>query len=263
MSTEPLDPALRRLVVGDIHGDWRSMLALLRRVGAIDDVGERQPGWWLAQLGDLIHGGRPSIDDARCLAEGLRLFDVILYGNHELPHAHPAARFPHFVGAAPLTPDAQQTLDRAVAAGRFSAATSIDGWLLTHAGLHPRFQDELGTSHDAATAAALLHERFARRVADSAHDPVFDAVGWARGGIDPVGSIFWLDWRDLRRVASANRLHQIVGHTPCEDGPERAGERLWCVDVGAALSGQVCALLREGADGAWQPIVHPDAGSAP
>jgi hypothetical protein len=75
-----------------------------------------------------------------------------------------------------------------------------------------------------------------------------------------VGGIFWLDWHELQAAQSSNRLRQIVGHTPLPRGPQQAGDRLWCIDVGAALSGKVCAVLREGADGEWQPIVQHGQG---
>jgi hypothetical protein len=176
MPAERPDPGLRRLVVADIHGDWPNMLALLRRAGALDEHNRRVPGWWLLHLGDLLYGGRPSNDDVRCLEEGLRLFDILLYGNHELPHAYRSGRFPRFAGQMSLTRAGQALLERAVAAGRFSVAAELDGWLLTHAGLHPVFQEELSWPADASTCAVLLQKRFAQRLRDGTYDPVFDAV---------------------------------------------------------------------------------------
>ena len=255
----PLDPTARRLVVGDLHGDWPTLLRLLRHVGAITEDGERLPGWWLVQLGDLIHGGQPSGDDERCLAEGLRLFDVLLLGNYELPHAYGGAGFPSFVGQGPLLPATRDALATAVSAGRFQVAAAVDGWLLTHAGVHPTLQERFALPTDAAACATALTDRFVGRLRRRTPDPLFDAVGQARGGVEPVGGLFWLDWHDLRRATAATRVPQIVGHTP-RQAPERAGDSLWCVDVGAALSGQVCALLRHGTDGAWEPVVVAGPG---
>ncbi len=255
----PLDPTARRLVVGDLHGDWPTLLRLLRHVGAITGDGERVPGWWLVQLGDLIHGGQPSGDDERCLADGLRLFDVLLLGNHELPHAYGGAGFPSFLGQGPLLPAALDALATAVVAGRFQVAAAVDGWLLTHAGVHPTLQERFALPTDAAACATALTDRFVGRLRRRTPDPLFDAVGQARGGVEPVGGLFWLDWHDLRRNTAANRVPQIVGPTP-RPAPERAGDRLWCVDVGAARSGQVCALRRHGTDGAWEPVVVAGPG---
>ena len=177
----PLDPTARRLVVGDLHGDWPTLLRLLRHVGAITDDGERLPGWWLAQLGDLIQGGQPSADDERCLAEGLRLFDVLLLGTHELPHAYGGAGFPSFLGRGPLLPAALDALAAAVVAGRFQVAAAVDGWLLTHAGVHPTMQERLALPSDAAACATVLTDRFIQRLRCGTPDPLCAAVGQARG----------------------------------------------------------------------------------
>ncbi len=256
MTASP-DPTARRLIVGDLHGDWPNLLRLLQQVGAITESRERVPGWWLAQLGDLLHGGQPSADDERCLAEGLRLFDVLLLGNHELPHAYGGAGFPSFLGRGPLLPAALDAFAVAIVAGRFQVATAVDGWLLTHAGVHPTFQEQLALPADAATWVKVLTERFAQRLRRGDPDPIFDAVGHARGGAELLGGLFWLDWRDLRQAEASNRVPQIVGHTPRPSGPEHAGDSLWCVDVGAALSGKVCALLRNGANGCAGWLGHP------
>lgn len=245
----------RRLVVGDLHGDWQRLLTLLCDVGAIDEQGVRREGWWLMQIGDLIHGGHHQSGDERCLEEGLRLFDVLILGNHELPHAFPGARLPAFVGQTPLTSDAQARLDAAVCGGRYAVAAAVDGWLLTHAGLHPALARAASLPTDAEDCARELNARFARRVTTGRLDPLFDAVGPARGGRSAIGGIFWLDWRELVEVADENRIPQVVGHTPRPNGPERHGANLWCVDVGAALSTRVCALLKENSESDWQPIV--------
>jgi len=256
----PLDPTARWLVVGDLHGDWPTLLRLLRHVGAIMEDGERVPGWWLAQGGDLIHGGQPSADDERCLAEGMRLFDVLLPGNHALPHAYGGLRFPAFLGRRALLPAARDALAAAVVGGRFQVAAAVDGWLLTHAGAHPPMQERFALPSDATACATALMARFIGRLCRGTLAPLFPAVGQARGGSEPLGGLFWLKWHDPSRAAAATRVPQIVGHTP-RQAPTRAGDRLWCVDVGAARSGQVCALRRNGTDGAWEPVVVAASGS--
>jgi hypothetical protein len=55
---------LARLIVGDLHGDWRNRRGLLGAVGALEDAGNRREGWWLAPVGDLIHGGHHAAGDA-------------------------------------------------------------------------------------------------------------------------------------------------------------------------------------------------------
>jgi hypothetical protein len=240
------------LIVGDLHGDWRGLRALLRQAGAIDPEGRRAAGWRLVQLGDIIHGGHGvTDDDARCLADGLAWFDTILVGNHELPYLWPQGGFALFAGMTPPLPETLVLLARARDEGRFAVATAIDGRLVTHAGLHPALAAEAGIEGDAEAQAAALEEEFARRLTGFGYRPVFDAVGRARGGGEALGGIFWLDWRDLAGEAG---VPQIVGHTPQRGMPVRAGEH-WCVDVGAALSGLVCGLVRDTDGDEWHLLV--------
>lgn len=250
-----IDQSLHRLLVGDIHSDWDGAREMLETLGAVDANGDRLPGWWLVQLGDLIHGGREREQDQLCLEEGLRTFDQILLGNHELPHAFPAnAHLPGFFGAHVPTPRTRMLLSDAVRSGKYLAATALDGWLLTHAGIHPLLHQNAGLPVDAETCALELNARFAQRIASANPRFIFDAVGEARGGDDPFGGIFWLDWRELCAVESLNNLPQIVGHSVHET-PVQCGEKLWCVDVGAALSARVCALYKANAGDEWHPIV--------
>jgi hypothetical protein len=74
--------------------------------------------------------------------------------------------------------------------------------------------------------------------------------GNAAAGTPSAGSSGWTGRRSGRPAAA----RQVVGHTPGLK-PESAGGHLWCVDVGAALSGRMCALLRRGGSGRWRPVV--------
>lgn len=256
-SWEP-GPNDRRAIVGDVHGLPQLLRGILGLIGAIDADGERVPGWWLCQVGDLIHGGHNVRTDGECLAEGLRYFDALLLGNHELPHAYPAAEFPRFGGQTPLSLNATAMLSQAIADGRFRAAVAVDGWLVTHAGLHPSLVRHETLPVDTVALAEALNGRFADRVRSSRPVLPFDGIGRERGGVDPVGGIFWLDWRALSNASGAEALPQIVGHTPRRERPESVGDHLWCIDLGAGLKHRIAALIKDGPDAPWRAVVFPD-----
>jgi hypothetical protein len=283
------------------------LLALLGTLGAVTGAGERQPGWALISVGDLVHGGvatTEATDDLACLALGLRLFDVLLLGNHELPFAYPAAGFPHFVGQGNPDGPLGRALAAAAAQGRYVPALAYGDWLLSHAGLTPEMLRSLlpalglvpapgltrpaadeadhgstragaprlspeewpplpSAAQLAATVATLLGTRFAARVTGGGEDPLFDAIGYRRGGFTPTGGIFWADFAELCRRRRWGRrpvqliapLRQIVGHTPQQQGPACWKGEAWCVDGGAALSGKVVALVTEDGGAVWTPVV--------
>ena len=252
---------MKTLVIGDVHGDIWGLQGLLQSTGAIAADGTRNEGWRIIQLGDLIHGGRsddPHSDDIGALSLSLDVCDVLLLGNHELPHAYPWADFPRFAGMHPMMSGTSSLLRKA--SSRMKVATSVEGWLITHAGVASSFAS--GLPDHAPDAAEFLNRGFAERAASTVRVDLFDAVGRARGGREPVGGIFWLDWEDLCDQADTP-WSQIVGHSPVKNHtwrpfPERSPcSRHWCIDVGAALSGKVAGLVKEDGHAHWQSVVYP------
>jgi hypothetical protein len=214
-----------RVVVGDTHGDHVGLLLALGQVGALDERNVRVPGYWLCHIGDVIHAGHGvQDDDVTCLKLALDLFDCLLYGNHETPFA---VDLGSFVGQNP-TLDGQPLLDASVRAGRWQAATAVDGYLLTHAGLHPRLLAgsqaleplrDVDRLHDPIAVAGAINDAFEQRIESGEPEPVFDWVGPLRSSRarEPCGGIFWCDWTELMAAERKPRLHsplkQIVGHT--------------------------------------------------
>jgi hypothetical protein len=255
-----------RVVVGDTHGDHVGLLLALRQVGAIDERNVRVPGYWLCHIGDVIHAGHGvQDDDVTCLKLALDLFDCLLYGNHETPFA---VDLGSFVGQNP-TLDCQPMLDASVQAGRWQAATAVDGYLLTHAGLHPRLVEgsqaleplrDIDRLHDPIAVAGAINDAFELRIESGELEPVFDWVGPVRSSRrrEPCGGIFWCDWSELMEAERNPRLRsplkQIVGHTPRRNVQQALDGKYWCVDVGAALSGYVGALAKRPTDKHWQAI---------
>jgi Calcineurin-like phosphoesterase len=248
------------VVVSDVHGDFRGLEALLREVGAIDEHGERRPSHFVAQLGDLLHLGHAVYEsDRRTLEAGLRWIDLLVLGNHEgfFTHGLESCRWSHIHDPSQVHPEVLATLPRTAAEGRWHVAAALDGWVLTHAGLHPDYQEQLLDEgvEEAEAVVDILTSAFAARLAGAQRADVFDSVGPVRGGFGRrPGGVLWADFSELEATVSRNRLFQIVGHTP-QFEPRRVGDRLWCNDVGAALSGLVSALVKEPGTEEWTPVV--------
>jgi hypothetical protein len=245
------EPHERRVIVGDTHGDHANLRRLLEAAGVVDPAGRRLPDVWCCHIGDVIHGGHGvQAADTACLTLALDACDCLVLGNHETPYTH---RIGGFHGMNKRL-ECASLLERSVDDGRSTPATSVDGFLVVHGGLHPRLAPAI--DGDAEHIAATLRAAFERRVAGGARDPLFDSIGRARGGHDAHGGIFWCDWGELMR---ADRKHpspvpQIVGHTPRHRVQRTADGRFWCVDLGAALSGSLGGLIRDPGDDDWHPV---------
>lgn len=256
-----------RVIVGDTHGDHVGMLQALRHVGAIDERGVKAAGYWLCHVGDVIHAGHGvQHRDVVCLELTLGLFDCLLYGNHETPFA---VGIGSFVGQNQQL-DCQPLLDASVRERRWLAATAVDGYLVSHAGLHPRllrgesraFESLRDTAmlEDPDAVAAAVNRAFEQRIESGEPEPLFDWVGPVRSSRarEPCGGIFWCDWTELmaaeRKPSQQPSLRQIVGHTPRRDVQRALDGRYYCIDVGAALSGYVGALVKHPGREDWQMV---------
>lgn len=242
-----------RVVVGDIHGDCEALLRLLREVGALRTDMTKDPDHWIAQVGDLMHMGNESqLSDARIAVIGNDLIDAQIIGNHELYLLCGLGNH-RFVGQHHLGQLDPSTLPTARARD-WHAAIEVDGWLITHAGLHPQYQRE---ELDEEQHAKYLNEMFNTRLATGRASHVIDSVGSSGWGFPGVpGGIFWLRpyEMDLPTVQS-NRLRQINGHTPMDYPVKIDGTKWWVNDVGAKLSRNLCALMKEPGQADWLPVV--------
>lgn len=286
---EPADgpaPTDVRVLLADLHGNHPALTALMRAAGVISYTGERNPAVWVAQLGDLIHGGDDvTFADADTLTLAERSIDCQLVGNHEAPYLYPGA--PAFAGMhdpdgrPPRHPYCQEQLDAWLAAGRWRAAVAVDGWLVTHAGLAPSFLqgpladpelvaacDEQRPAEVAAALAGVINRRFVQRVSRRERDPLFDAIGRARGGIAPVGGVLWCDWGELKREVrhAGTPCGQVVGHTPMpqrRDGNQprrlRIAEHIALIntDLAGIDDGYIACLVKAPGQPDWTGITIP------
>jgi len=166
----------RILVVGDIHHEWQRAEALLQNLRSRYDQA--------VLLGDYFddEGDTPAMAaaTARWLARSLaRPERIHLLGNHDLSYIFP---------------------------------TNAHLWC-------PSFSGEKCLAIEAELKdAPIKHLRLARRVnallpklAEDHYEP-WVAPGHARGGLEKIGGVTWLDWeREFEPIAG---LNQVVGHTP-------------------------------------------------
>jgi len=194
---------VRYLIIGDLHGNWRMLDALIDKAGvARTQDGREADGDFVVQLGDLINAVASSLDDDRTiLARARKLIDVVLVGNHE----HPYFGGPRFSG---FWDDPE--LGRAVLAAAWQPSFLIRDVLLTHAGVTP----EIAASPQAT--AREIHDSLVATWGTNRTAACFSQIGRARSrwSLSEFGGILWSDAAEPRAP-----FRQVHGHTPDRDGP--------------------------------------------
>ena len=223
------------VVVGDVHARTDALYSLLREIGVIDANGRRRRSGWVIQVGDLLDRNaapEANLETALLAADAL---DVVLVGNHEWKML---AESESDHGAALATLASQ---------GWPHAAAACDGWLVTHAGVHPDLATALPV--DAAACAEKIDHRW--HCAQRARDPLFASVGPARGGDDAHGGILWMhssEWPKNQETPWG----QIAGHVPQPEPRLLPGPR-WAIDIKAP--DRLAALVRPEGESRWRPVV--------
>ena len=223
------------VVIGDVHARADLLRALLDKLGVMDSRGRRQRGWWVVQVGDLLDRHAAPAANLRTARVAAGALDVVLAGNHEAAMLREPAS-PH--GGALATLAARSWPHAAAAPG---------DWLVTHAGVHTEFAR--GLPARAGECAEELNDRWHRRSRD-AEDPLFDSVGYARGGGARHGGILWMHTREWPRGAEAP-WGQIAGHVP-QRRPRLLTGRRWAIDLDGD---RLAALVRVRGEADWHPVV--------
>ncbi len=192
------------IVVGDIHGNLEKTRAFL----------DHKPDELHIALGDYVDSFyEPVPRQVLALQTLLDSKAVLLWGNHDL----------HYLKTPPFVCTGYQYKQEQVYRDliepnkhRFLAAYAIDGWLLTHAGVHDRLvKDEKDVSALAANFNKIMAE-YIDRPYEPGPEGVF-SIGKGRGGeVRTGGGIFWFDF--LRESGLAD-IKQIFGHTETREGP--------------------------------------------
>lgn len=255
--------AKTEVIVSDVHGDHEALRALMLELGVIDADGKRQNGFSVTSVGDLCHLGHDvHHDDLVTLRLAVGWIDRFTLANHDAWHvcALRSGRWAAMHETPEVHPEIVGTLRRLFEQRKLRVAWEICGHLVTHAGLHPLYQQQFEALLERPNRlAAEICARLQRRLDSAKQDPLFDAVGpYRSGGQDRrPGGVLWMDSREMESSREPNRVPQICGHTPQKGGPQliKNGADFWVNDVGAALSGKLSALIREPGQDSWLPAV--------
>lgn len=208
------------LVVGDLHGK----LAVVKQALATSHN--------VVFVGDYVDSYTESVElqiqtlDAVLDAienEGDRVTGLI--GNHEVSYLTPHMRCSGFNSATNM--HLMTRSSRMMNTLKYY--TRVDGFLISHAGVSQRF----------LTCAGL------DTVEEYIDSNNYDQIGVYRGGLSPVGGLFWCDWRF--DFAPIENLPQVVGHTRGQN--IRRNGNSYCVDVLDYTPH--CLLIQDGVVSAW------------
>jgi len=220
----PVNP--RRLIaIGDVHGERESFKSILRAEDLIDPNGHWSGhGSILLQIGDMIDRGPASLEamdlirDIQKEAEGAGGRVIRLLGNHEILVLQGLYYYCNFQDPKNLG----RLIKEEVATGKIQTAFVWEGRLYVHAGIRlgilEYFGKEMGIeptswSEHYEPLAVRMNQVVKKAVEEGDYShPVFWADA-SRGGTDPVGGVFWSDFKDLVREGM-NPIRQVVGHTP-------------------------------------------------
>jgi len=240
----------RRIVVGDIHGELEGFIEIIRDAGLIDD----RDHWSgrddiLIQTGDVIDRGPHSMEAFDLLkrlqkeAAVVRGEVIRLCGNHELmllQNDFSLADFSYPESFVDMLKDE-------IARGDVRASYTDGERLYTHAGLRSVIREilvnEMRSSkpklEESEIDLFLLSDRINQLFIDSIkkadfEHPIFH-VDSIRGGDDPVGGIFWCDFRSISPSMGAWKIPQIFGHTQTRKNGVNTAKGLKLVDVDAGM----------------------------
>lgn len=207
-------------LISDCHGNINGLMRALQRHRLFDRHGNRQLARrdqiWL--IGDGANCVEDSVDgDIAILNMVGDTIDGMVMGNHEISYVDPTNSFAGFSD----NPDIRERMNELMDNDVIGAAILFDKTLITHAGFSAEFCQP---DDDAEKVFQRLEDHWTNR--NFSYSP-FSSIGWARGGRDKVGGIFWCDFEQEFLTTS---FPQIMGHTPrCV----RMRKNALCIDVGA------------------------------
>ena len=200
------------LVIGDIHG----------RIDKVEAFLTYKPEEQHIFTGDYVDS---FVQSDNIIYQTLKLViesnAVLLWGNHDI----------HYLSRAPFRCSGyRQYMAKSIRdifevfGHRFIPVITIDGFIITHAGVTQGLADDLNFSMRVTEATFEIHQsiiedewakyqnpdNFPR---DGKESPIFN-IPKARGGIDKFGGIFWADYRDEQYY----KIPQVFGHSKTIDG---------------------------------------------
>ena len=199
------------LIVGDIHNKVEKAESIMRAFDATHTI---------VQVGDVFDAFHDTPEDAQYTAEWLKhsitkTNRIHLLGNHDLPY-HPCSTAGALMYDCPGYSKEKHAAVKKVMAFKDWEHLHIyhvaHGWLVTHAGLHPRFlYDTKNPLEKALVALRRTTERFENRL----WDYLLGGIGMARCGHDQTGGVVWLD--HFEEAKAIEGLNQVYGHSPTQN----------------------------------------------
>jgi hypothetical protein len=265
-----LDGVDSLFVIGDIHGEFDTLVAVLRNAKVIDGRNRWSAGRaQLAVLGDMVDRGPDATRvlwflyglEPQAESAGGRL-DVVL-GNHEIMVMLADLRYTHakenaIAAAHGVRYDQMFNPRRSILGGWLASKPSlmrVDDALLAHGGVSTDYLGFTLQQYDDSLRAYVSEELFERWV-DTTYASPRDSVALARWTDFLMGerSVFWYrGYAQTDTLGAAldsvlarfgSRTH-VVGHTPGRTIQTRYGGKL--VDVNTApFAAEVLLLVRTG-----------------
>jgi hypothetical protein len=216
-------------------------------------------------LGDYFDNFDDTPEDAKKVAKWLKQSlpkpdRVHLCGTHEMWY-----RFPDnpFLQASGNTKQKSDLINHILAANDWNLLRLCyyeQGFLLTHAGIHSYLlgKNNLSTQ-EMLDRIKSETEKALQDVKNGKINPWLDA-GFARGGLQIVGGITWLDWLD--EFEPVPYLNQIVGHTQLRFPEEKTTEnsKNYCLDTRnkhiGMLENGVLYVKEQNINGLWREVTH-------
>lgn len=187
-----------KIVIGDLHGQYEVVEAA------------RKTGEQLIFVGDYFDAyTRTAADCHDTFVEVMNLVHdgqaIALRGNHEMSYLHPQLRCSGWnYSTAEFVEKVRWDLENVLLDYVWE-----EGFLISHAGVSQRLLDYL----DCTLEEYLIREDFSQ-------------IGKARGGLDPIGGLWWCDWQ--HEFSPIEGVDQIVGHTHGEN--IRFANNSCCID---------------------------------
>jgi calcineurin-like phosphoesterase family protein len=211
------------LIVPDVH---EKIVKLKRLLEYYDDVA------WVIFLGDFLDSWdgltEQTHETIKWLTENVHNEKyTFLLGNHDIHYAYPIEG----IICSGYTRAKQKLVSASLNSkhwNRFQLIAWAEGWLCSHAGLHPYTLPVQGYAPAVLKAEeddTLWKLRYAQQISP------WILPGRGRGGSGRVGGVDWLDWS--QEFEPIEGLNQIVGHSFREHVRTRdtAGSRNYCIDT--------------------------------
>ncbi len=216
-------------------------------------------------LGDYFDDFDDTVEDVKKVAKWLKQSlpkpdRIHLCGTHEMWY-----RFPDnpFLQASGNTKQKSNVINYILTAKDWNLLKLCyyeQGFLLTHAGVHSYLlgKNNLSTQ-EMLNRIKSETEKALQDVRNGKINPWLDA-GFARGGLQRVGGITWLDWLD--EFEPVPYLNQIVGHTQLRYPEEKTTENSEndCLDTKNThiemLENGVLYVKERNINGLWREVTH-------